>query len=80
MCCCNYLFSSGNYETVELTEYTVNPGQPKSTPQDFELLKLLGKGGYGKVRTFILLFIYTCLKKSHVFSYMSHIFKKVEKL
>ena len=36
-------------ERVELSELTVNPGMPKSGPQDFELLKLLGKGGYGKV-------------------------------
>jgi len=36
-------------ETVELSEHTVNPGEPKTGPQDFELLKLLGKGGYGKV-------------------------------
>jgi len=36
-------------ETVELSELTVNPGEPKTGPQDFELLKLLGKGGYGKV-------------------------------
>lgn len=43
------VFSSGKYETLELSELTVNPGQPKCTPHDFELLKLLGKGGYGKV-------------------------------
>lgn len=36
-------------ETLELTENTVNPGQLKVGPQDFELLKVLGKGGYGKV-------------------------------
>lgn len=36
-------------EMVELTENTVNPGQGKTGPQDFELLKVLGKGGYGKV-------------------------------
>ncbi|XP_052074039.1 ribosomal protein S6 kinase beta-1-like [Mytilus californianus] len=36
-------------EMVELTENTVNPGQNKTGPQDFELLKVLGKGGYGKV-------------------------------
>jgi len=36
-------------ETVELSELTVNPGEPKTGPHDFELLKLLGKGGYGKV-------------------------------
>lgn len=40
-----------NLEKVELSELTVNPGQPKAGPQDFELLKLLGKGGYGKVAT-----------------------------
>jgi len=40
---------SSEIETLELTEYTMNPGQPKTGPQDFELLKLLGKGGYGKV-------------------------------
>jgi p70 ribosomal S6 kinase len=42
-------FHNEDIETVELSEYTVNPGQPKASPQDFELLKLLGKGGYGKV-------------------------------
>ncbi|XP_050410277.1 ribosomal protein S6 kinase beta-1 isoform X1 [Patella vulgata] len=36
-------------ETIELTEQTVNPGQLKAGPHDFELLKVLGKGGYGKV-------------------------------
>ncbi|XP_074640581.1 ribosomal protein S6 kinase beta-2-like isoform X2 [Tubulanus polymorphus] len=36
-------------ETLELTENTVNPGPNKVGPQDFELLKVLGKGGYGKV-------------------------------
>ena len=41
-------FSGDNVETLELTEQTVNPGEPKTGPQDFELLKLLGKGGYGK--------------------------------
>lgn len=36
-------------ETLELTENTVNPGRAKVTTSDFELLKVLGKGGYGKV-------------------------------
>jgi p70 ribosomal S6 kinase len=37
------------YETLELSEHTVNVGEPHTGPHDFELLKLLGKGGYGKV-------------------------------
>lgn len=44
-----YFFRDETLERLELSEYTVNPGQPKTGPQDFELLKLLGKGGYGKV-------------------------------
>ncbi|XP_041348214.1 ribosomal protein S6 kinase beta-1-like isoform X2 [Gigantopelta aegis] len=36
-------------ETFEITEHTVNPGNLKIGPSDFELLKVLGKGGYGKV-------------------------------
>jgi hypothetical protein len=36
-------------ETLELTESTVNPGRSKVSTYDFELLKVLGKGGYGKV-------------------------------
>lgn len=39
----------GNVETVEICEETVNPGQPKVRSHDFQLLKVLGKGGYGKV-------------------------------
>ena len=27
----------------------MNPGQDRVGPKDFELLKVLGKGGYGKV-------------------------------
>lgn len=42
-------FRSEDLETVQLTEQNVNPGQEKLGPQDFELRKVLGKGGYGKV-------------------------------
>lgn len=44
-------FSGDDIETLELTSSTVNPGEPKTGPYDFELLRLLGKGGYGKVRS-----------------------------
>lgn len=36
-------------ETIQLSEEMVNPGKIKLGPQDFELKKVLGKGGYGKV-------------------------------
>lgn len=36
-------------ETIPLSEDIVNPGTVKLGPQDFELKKVLGKGGYGKV-------------------------------
>lgn len=40
---------SEDVEAVQLSEQTVNPGKEKAGPHDFELLKVLGRGGYGKV-------------------------------
>ncbi|EEB12401.1 RAC protein kinase DRAC-PK85, putative [Pediculus humanus corporis] len=40
---------SEDLETVQLSEQTVNLGKEKTGPEDFSLLKVLGKGGYGKV-------------------------------
>lgn len=38
------------YEQVHICEKTVNPSQSlRTSTQDFELLRVLGKGGYGKV-------------------------------
>ncbi|KRT85783.1 protein kinase [Oryctes borbonicus] len=45
----NEIVESDDLETVQLTEQNVNPGQEKTGPHDFELRKVLGKGGYGKV-------------------------------
>ena len=39
-------------ETVQITEKTVNPHGERASPHDFQLLKVLGKGVYGKVRAF----------------------------
>ncbi|XP_051822517.1 ribosomal protein S6 kinase beta-2 isoform X2 [Antechinus flavipes] len=39
----------GHYEEVELSETCVNPGTERIGPHSFELLRVLGKGGYGKV-------------------------------
>lgn len=36
-------------ETIQISEETVNPIDEKIGPESFELLKVLGKGGYGKV-------------------------------
>ncbi|XP_076649678.1 ribosomal protein S6 kinase beta-1 isoform X2 [Halictus rubicundus] len=44
----NTILESENLETVQLSEDIVNP-QEKTGPQDFELCKILGEGGYGKV-------------------------------
>ncbi|KAL1235867.1 Ribosomal protein S6 kinase beta-1 [Trichinella nelsoni] len=38
-----------NVEVVPLSEATVNPPDMRVGPNDFQLLKVLGKGGYGKV-------------------------------
>lgn len=42
-------YRSDNLERVQLSEQNVNAGQEKTGPQDFELCKILGEGGYGKV-------------------------------
>ncbi|XP_036152675.1 ribosomal protein S6 kinase beta-2-like [Myotis myotis] len=39
----------GHCEEVELTESSVNPGPERLGPHCFELLRVLGTGGYGKV-------------------------------
>lgn len=41
--------SSEDVETVTISEQNVNPGRERVGPQDFELCKVIGKGGYGKV-------------------------------
>jgi hypothetical protein len=42
-------------ETLELGENAelINPPNTKVGPEDFQLLKVLGKGGYGKVNKYI---------------------------
>lgn len=44
-------------EKVPLCQETVNP-QEKLGPSDFDLLKVLGKGGYGKVNLPLFTFNY----------------------
>ena len=47
----NYDFSDkGLSESIPINELTVNPAGEKINPQCFSILKVLGKGGYGKVR------------------------------
>ncbi|KAF9802368.1 hypothetical protein SFRURICE_009050 [Spodoptera frugiperda] len=46
----NAIVETEDSETIQLSEDNVNPGQCRRLgPQDFELRKVLGKGGYGKV-------------------------------
>lgn len=40
-------------EKFEISENSVNKGTEQIRPECFELLKVLGKGGYGKVRHLI---------------------------
>ncbi|KAJ8043873.1 Ribosomal protein S6 kinase beta-1 [Holothuria leucospilota] len=40
---------NGDVEELSLSDAVVNPNQEKVSPQHFQLLKVLGKGGYGKV-------------------------------
>nr|XP_025043608.1 ribosomal protein S6 kinase beta-2 isoform X2 [Pelodiscus sinensis] len=39
----------GHYEEIEISESSVNNGPERIGPHCFELLRVLGKGGYGKV-------------------------------
>lgn len=43
------VFSVEGTEKIQLSQEIVNPGTTKLGPEDFELKKVLGKGGYGKV-------------------------------
>jgi hypothetical protein len=50
LCLASFIFSSSpDVEAVQFSETTVNPGAEKTGPQDFELRRVLGRGGYGKV-------------------------------
>lgn len=44
-----WYYSVEGTEKIQLSQEIVNPGTSKLGPEDFELKKVLGKGGYGKV-------------------------------
>jgi len=43
------MIRSSDVETLKLSDKTVNQTKEKLTPECFSILKVLGKGGYGKV-------------------------------
>uniref|UniRef100_A0A3P9IM70 Ribosomal protein S6 kinase n=1 Tax=Oryzias latipes TaxID=8090 RepID=A0A3P9IM70_ORYLA len=47
--CSSFDFNMDDCEKFELSENNVNKGTEQIRPECFELLKVLGKGGYGKV-------------------------------
>lgn len=49
----NLRMYGNDVETVPISEENVNPKDEKVGPESFELLKVLGKGGYGKVRIYM---------------------------
>uniref|UniRef100_A0A8D3BU80 Ribosomal protein S6 kinase n=1 Tax=Scophthalmus maximus TaxID=52904 RepID=A0A8D3BU80_SCOMX len=49
--CSGFEFNMDDCEKFEISENSVNKGTEQIRPECFELLKVLGKGGYGKVRS-----------------------------
>ena len=68
---CNYyIFRDEDLETIEITENMVNPNTSIG-PQDFQLLKLIGRGNYGKV----IINLYEIIQQlQFLFCYISLIF------
>jgi hypothetical protein len=63
-------------ETVDISEETVNPSNEKIGPESFELLKVLGKGGYGKVcclRPFLMIRSVLKFGKSFIYRVANHV-------
>lgn len=56
-------------EKFEISENSVNKGTEQIRPECFELLKVLGKGGYGKVRFFSLIL---CHENDSMISTLMH--------
>lgn len=48
-CVCTIIYSFEHTEKIQISQEIVNPGTARLGPEDFELKKVLGKGGYGKV-------------------------------
>lgn len=48
-----YCSNMDDCEKIEISEDNVNQGTENIRPECFELLRVLGKGGYGKVFFFI---------------------------
>ncbi len=49
-----YYSNMDDCEKIEISEDNVNQGTENIRPECFELLRVLGKGGYGKVYIFFI--------------------------
>lgn len=48
-----HLSNMDDCEKIEISEDSVNQGTESIRPECFELLRVLGKGGYGKVHIYM---------------------------
>lgn len=69
-CCLLSVYSSVQTEEVELTSESVNRDSEKVGPDCFELLTVLGKGAYGKVRMVVCNVAPPSLEVSHILHFL----------
>lgn len=71
---CLCVQDEGTYKEIPITHH-VKEGCEKADPSQFELLKVLGQGSFGKVSYFFHLYyspLFSCDKCTHSFSGSSH--------
>lgn len=74
-----FISCSAPLETVALTPESVNQTPEKIGPECFELLKVLGKGGYGKVSQLSIVIMMSFNFVSRFFRFVNESAKTMEK-